>query len=134
MLTKFKKITKYVDSLLFFNFYLIYHAKKYCTKQICIKILRLFVLIKIYEISVIIRKYIYLFFRYPFFRISIFYETKQIEKLDIRDIRSKSQIPSKIWISDPCPSLDKTTILKCYPMLTKEKTVFTQNRYKPLPK
>ncbi|KAL0802848.1 hypothetical protein Bca101_058024 [Brassica carinata] len=33
---------------------------------------------------------------YPYFS-----EAKQIEKLDIRDIRSKSQIPSKIRISDP---------------------------------
>ena len=108
MLTKFKNFTKYVDSLLLLIFYHIYHAKKYFTKQFCIKILKLFVLIKTYEISVSIRKYLQIsiyfsdirFFEYPYFS-----ETKQIEKLDIRDIRSKSQIPSKTRISDPCPGL-----------------------------
>ena len=58
--------------------------------------------------SVSIRKYpqitIYFsdihFSEYPYFS-----EAKQIEKLDIRYMRSKSQIPSKTRISDPCPCL-----------------------------
>ena len=82
--------------------------KKYLTKQICIKLLRLFVLIKTYEISVSILKYpqISIYFSdIRFSEYSYFFEAKQIEKLDIRDIRSKSQITSKTWISDPCPGL-----------------------------
>ena len=67
------------------------------------KFLRLFVLIKTYEISVSIRKYpqisIYFsdihFFEYPYFS-----KAKKIKKLDIRDIRSKLQIPLKTPISD----------------------------------
>ena len=82
--------------------------QKKFTKKNCIKFLRLFVLIKTYEISVSIRIYpqisIYFldirFSEYPYFS-----EAKQIEKLDIRDIRSKSQIPLKTRISDPCPDL-----------------------------
>ena len=60
------------------------------------------------EISVSIRKYPQISIYFPDIRFSeypYFSEAKQIEKLDIRNIRSKSQIPSKIWISDPCPAL-----------------------------
>ncbi|WZZ38599.1 hypothetical protein YC2023_034858 [Brassica napus] len=45
------------------------------------------------------------FSEYPYF-----FDAKQIEKLDIRDIRSKSQIPLKIRISDPCPDLDNSPL------------------------
>ncbi|WZZ68649.1 hypothetical protein YC2023_080019 [Brassica napus] len=47
------------------------------------------------------------FFEYPYFS-----EANQIEKLDIYSIRNKSQIPSKIRISDPCPGLGAVHILK----------------------
>ena len=70
--------------------------------------LRLFVLIKTYEISVSICKYPQISIYFPdihFSEYPYFSEAKQIEKLDIRDIRSKSQIPSKTRISDPCPGL-----------------------------
>ena len=78
-------------------------------KKNCIEFLRLFILNKTNEISVSIRKYpqisIYFldirFSGYPYFS-----KTKKIEKLDIRNIRSKSQISSKIWISDMCPILN----------------------------
>lgn len=67
--------------------------KNILQNKICIKIIRLFVLIKTYEISISICKYpqisIYFsdirFSEYPYFT-----EAKQIKKLDIRDIRSKS--------------------------------------------
>ena len=63
----------------------------------CINFLRLFVLIKADGIS-----------GYPYFS-----EAKKIEKLDIHNIRSKSQIPLKIRISDPCPALVPTVGCSC---------------------
>ena len=82
--------------------------QKYFTKQTCIKILLLFVLIKTNEISVSIRKYPQISIYFPdicFSEYLYFSEVNQIKKLNIRDIRSKSQIPSKIRISDLCPCL-----------------------------
>ena len=82
--------------------------QKKFTNQICIKFLRLFVLIKTYEIFVNIRKYLQIsiyfsdirFFEYPYFS-----KTKQIKKLDIRDIRNKSQILLKPgYLIHPKPS------------------------------
>ena len=82
--------------------------KNILQNKFCIKILRLFILIKTYEISVRIRKYPQISIYFPdicFSEYPYFSEAKQIEKLDIRDIRTKSQIPSKTRISDPCPCL-----------------------------
>ena len=74
-------------------------------KQICIKFSRLFVLIKTYEISVSICKYLQIsvyFLDIRFFGYSYFFEGKQIKKIDIRDIQNKSQIPLKPRISNLC--------------------------------
>ena len=85
--------------------------KKYFTNKNCIKILRLFVLIKTYEIFVSIRKYLQISIYFSDIRFSeypYFYEVKQIKKLDIHNIQSKSQIASKTRISNPCPGLLNT--------------------------
>ena len=69
------------------------------------KFLKLFILIKTDEISVNIHKYLQISIYFPDIRFSeypYFSEAKQIENFDICDIRSKSQIPSKPRISDPC--------------------------------
>ena len=57
------------------------------------KFIRLFVLIKTFEISVSIRKYPQISIYFPDIRFSEY--PYLIEKLNIRDIRIKSQIPSK---------------------------------------
>ena len=103
----FVKFMKHIVSLNF-TFFVLYNVKYIFWKQTFIIFLHLFILKKVDEIFVNICKYSQISENYVDIRktgYSFFSKAKQIEKLDIRKLQSKSQIPKYMVLSVLCPPL-----------------------------